>query len=143
MVKIVAMSTICVDVFDNTDEIRLGGEALNFAMTISNYAHVIISLMGAVGDDDIGRKAVECIKARKNIDMSCVHMIDNGKTATNKIYHDVTGNRYFKEDSWDGGVYQDFKLSEYLNNQNINMAMEEGSLAASNTLAFLGGFACE
>lgn len=112
-------------------------------MTISNNAHVIISLMGAVGDDDIGRKAVECIKARKNIDMSCVHMIDNGKTATNKIYHDVTGNRYFKEDSWDGGVYQDFKLSEYLNNQNINMTMEEGSLAASNTLAFLGGFACE
>ena len=88
MVKIVAMSTICADVFDNTDEIRLGGEALNFAMTISNNAHVIISLMGAVGDDDIGRKAVECIKARKNIDMSCVHMIDNGKTATNKIYHD-------------------------------------------------------
>ncbi len=269
MVKIVAMSTICADVFDDTGEISLGGEALNFAMVISKYAHVDISLMGAVGDDDIGRKAVECIKARKTIDMSCVHMIDNGKTAANRIYHDSTGNRYFKEDSWDGGVYQDFKLSDidkrklqesdvvfinyyspnfqeilrlkseygyqmavdfdvvrdfsgleeivrqidftffsgdeetllvlkkwsemyhgifnatladkgsvtfhngkeykigavpvkkivdttgcgdsyhaaflasYLNNQDINMAMEEGSLAASNTLTFFGGFACE
>lgn len=112
MIKIVAMSTICADVFDNTEEIRLGGEALNFAMTISKYPHVSISLMGAVGDDHIGQKAVECIKDRKTIDMSCVHVMDNGKTASNKIYHDSDGNRYFKNDSWDGGVYQDFKLSD-------------------------------
>lgn len=110
MVKIVALSTICADVFDDTEEIRLGGEALNFSMVISKYSHVSISLMGAVGNDYIGQKAMECIKGKKKIDMSCVHMIDNGKTATNKIYHDSKGNRYFKEDSWDGGVYQDFKL---------------------------------
>ncbi len=112
MAKIVAMSTICADVFDDTEEIRLGGEALNFAMTISKYSHISISLMGAVGNDYIGQKAIKCIKERKTIDMSCVHVIDNGKTATNRIYHDSKGNRYFKEDSWDGGVYQDFKLSD-------------------------------
>lgn len=112
MMKIVAMSTICADVFDDTEEIRLGGEALNFAMAISKYSHINISLMGAVGDDYIGQKAIQCIKASQTIDMSCVHIINNGKTATNKIYHDAKGNRYFKEDSWDGGVYQDFQLSD-------------------------------
>lgn len=112
MIKIVAMSTICADVFDDTGEIRLGGEALNFAMTISKYSHVGISLMGAVGNDCIAQKAIKCIKERKTIDMSCVHVIDNGKTATNRIYHDSEGNRYFKKDSWDGGVYQTFKLSD-------------------------------
>lgn len=112
MIQIVAMSTICADVFADTEEIRLGGEALNFAMTISKYSHVSISLMGAVGNDYIAQKAIKCIKERKTIDMSCVHVIDNGKTATNRIYHDSEGNRYFKEDSWDGGVYQDFRLSD-------------------------------
>ena len=112
MVKIVAMSTICADVFDDTDEIRLGGEALNFAMTISKYPHVSISLMGAIGDDHIAQKAIKCIKERKTIDLSCVHVVHNGKTATNRIYHDLGGNRYFKPDSWDGGVYQDFRLTE-------------------------------
>ena len=63
MIKIVAMSTICADVFDDTEEIRLGGEALNFAMTISKYSHIRISLMGAVGNDYIGQKAIKCIKA--------------------------------------------------------------------------------
>lgn len=110
MTSITAMSTICADVFDNTEEIRLGGEALNFAMAISGYPHIEISLMGAVGNDIIGKKAIECIK-RKNINRTCVHIIEGGKTATHKIYHDLNGDRYFKEDSWDGGVYQDFRLS--------------------------------
>lgn len=111
MISITAMSTICADVFDNTEEIRLGGEALNFAMAVSDYPHIRISLMGAIGSDVIGQKAIECIES-KNIDMTCVHVIEGGKTATNKIYHDLNGDRYFKEDSWDGGVYQDFKLSD-------------------------------
>lgn len=111
MISITAMSTICADVFDNTEEIRLGGEALNFAMAVSDYPHIEISLMGAIGSDIIGQKAIECIES-KNIDRTCVHIIEGGKTATNKIYHDLNGDRYFKENSWDGGVYQDFKLSD-------------------------------
>lgn len=111
MYNIVAMSTICADVFEGTGEIRLGGEALNFAMNISDYPHIKVSLMGAVGDDFVGQSAVRCIQAKKAIDMSCVHIICGGKTATNKVYRDKTGNRYFKEDSWNGGVYQTFKLS--------------------------------
>lgn len=112
MINITAMTTICADIFDDSGEILLGGEALNFAMAISSCCPDInISLMGAVGNDEIGKKAVECIKSSR-IDMSCVHVIDGGKTASNRIYHDADGDRYFKEDSWNGGVYQDFKLSD-------------------------------
>ncbi|MCM1264491.1 MAG: PfkB family carbohydrate kinase [Butyrivibrio sp.] len=112
MINITAMTTICADIFEDSGEILLGGEALNFAMAISSsYPDINISLMGAVGNDEIGRKAIECIR-NSSIDMSCVHVIDGGKTASNRIYHDAGGDRYFKEDSWDGGVYQDFTLSE-------------------------------
>lgn len=112
MINITAMTTICADIFDDGGEILLGGEALNFAMAISSCCPDInISLMGAIGNDEIGKKAVECIR-NSSIDMSCVHVIDGGKTASNRIYHDAGGDRYFKEDSWDGGVYQDFTLSE-------------------------------
>lgn len=112
MINITAMTTICADIFDDSGEIMLGGEALNFAMALSSCRPDIgISLMGAVGNDTIGVKAVECIQS-SNIDMSCVHVIEGGKTASNRIYHDEKGDRYFKEDSWDGGVYQDFTLSD-------------------------------
>lgn len=55
--------------------------------------------MSTICADVIGQKAMECIKEKKRIDMPCVHMIDNGKTATNKIYHDSKGNRFFMEKS--------------------------------------------
>lgn len=56
--KIVAMTTMCGDIFDATGEIRPGGEALNFAAIASEYPHVEISLVGAIGDDECGRETV-------------------------------------------------------------------------------------
>ena len=53
--KIVAMTTMCGDIFDATGEIRPGGEALNFAAIANEYPHVEISLVGAIGDDECGR----------------------------------------------------------------------------------------
>lgn len=60
---------------------------------------VKIVAMSTICADVIGQKAMECIKEKKRIDMPCVHMIDNGKTAINKIYHDSKGNRFFMEKS--------------------------------------------
>ena len=53
--RIIAMTTMCADIFDATGEIRPGGEALNFAAVASEYPHVNAALMGAIGDDDCGR----------------------------------------------------------------------------------------
>ena len=35
MINLVALPCLCVDVFDGTDELRAGGEALNFAVHAS------------------------------------------------------------------------------------------------------------
>lgn len=110
MVKIAALSTICADIFDGTDQVRIGGEAYNFAMAASEYAHVEMSIIAGVGNDIYGRTAIECLR-EKNVDTSCVHVIEGGRTASNRIYLTEAGERYFKSNSWDGGVYQEFELS--------------------------------
>jgi fructoselysine 6-kinase len=33
-------------------------------------------------------------------------------TASNKIFINKDGDRYFKEDSWNGGAFDQFRLSE-------------------------------
>ena len=79
--KIVAMTTMCGDIFDATGEIRPGGEALNFAVIASEYPHVEISLMGAIGDDECGREILKLIQNKK-IDQSCIHVVAGGTTTT-------------------------------------------------------------
>ena len=37
MINLVALPCLCVDVFDGTDELRAGGEALNFAVHASKF----------------------------------------------------------------------------------------------------------
>jgi fructoselysine 6-kinase len=110
-IKMTAMSTICADVFAGTNEIRLGGEALNFAMQSCKFPHIKMSIIAGIGDDEIGQLAIRCIE-QKGIDRSCIHIIRGGKTASNRIYLTNEGERYFKSDSWDGGVYQNFTLSD-------------------------------
>lgn len=108
---IVAMTTMCGDIFDATGEIRPGGEALNFAAIASEYPHVEISLVGAIGDDECGREILKSIQNKK-IDQSCIHVVAGGTTACNRTYLTEQGDRYYKEDSWNGGVYNTFRLTD-------------------------------
>lgn len=112
MINVTAMTCLCADIFDGTDIIRPGGEALNFAAAASVYPHLNLSLIGAVGDDGCGREILYSVSG-KPIDTSCVHVIMNGKTASNRTYLTDKGDRYYKSDSWNGGVYQTFKLTEH------------------------------
>lgn len=109
--KIVAMTTMCGDIFDASGEIRPGGEALNFATIASEYPHVEISLLGAIGDDECGREILKSIQNKK-IDQSCIHVVAGGTTACNRTYLTEQGDRYYKEDSWNGGVYNTFRLTD-------------------------------
>lgn len=108
--KIIAMTCICADVFDATGEIRPGGEALNFAANLCRYP-VDVALIGAVGEDDAGRACLRSI-ADRPIDVSGVRVVSGGKTASNRIYLTDAGDRYFKPDSWQSGVYGDFRIDE-------------------------------
>lgn len=111
MTEIIAMTTMCVDIFDSTGEMYPGGEALNFAAAACSYPHIKVGLMGAVGDDECGKAVLDSIR-EKPIGRSCVHVVKNGSTASNRIYLTQSGDRYFKDDSWNNGVYGDFVLSQ-------------------------------
>lgn len=111
MIKVTAMTTMCVDIFDSTGEIFPGGEALNFAAVACDYPHIKVGIMGAVGDDEYGEAVLNSIQ-NKSIDKRFIHIIKNGITASNRIYLTPDGDRYFKENSWNSGVYGDFCMSD-------------------------------
>lgn len=48
---------------------------------------------------------------KTNINCSRLYQL-KGKTASNKIYSSAEGDRYFKAHSWNGGVFDDFRLSD-------------------------------
>ena len=68
------MTCMCVDVFDDTGEIRPGGEALNFAAIASKYNHISVDLLGAIGDDDYGKAILKSIE-NKPINKEFIHII--------------------------------------------------------------------
>lgn len=105
------MTCICVDVFDATEEIRPGGEALNFAAIASEYDYISVDILGAIGDDSYGSAVLESIKG-KRVGKKSLHIIPEAATASNRIYLTENGERYFKEDSWNGGVYETYRLIE-------------------------------
>lgn len=111
MTKVTAMTCLCVDVFDGTEEIRPGGEALNFAAAAGRYEHIQMNLIGGIGDDVYGKSVLDSIRGLK-VNTDCVHVIPGGATASNRTYLTEKGDRYYLEDSWQEGVYGSFELSD-------------------------------
>lgn len=109
--NIIAMTCMCVDVFDDTGEIRPGGEALNFAAIASKYNHISVDLLGAIGDDDYGKAILKSIE-NKPINKEFIHIISGSATASHRIYLTEKGDRYFKDDSWNGGIHDTYLLSD-------------------------------
>jgi fructoselysine 6-kinase len=108
--RFLAMTVFCVDFFKSTGEVFVGGNSLNFAVQCAKSGVSDISLLGAVGDDVYGDLIKDYIKPFV-FDTSHLHT-QEGRTASNRIYNDENGDRYFLPDSWDGGVYGAFHLSE-------------------------------
>ena len=103
MIKLVALPCLCVDVFDGTNEMRAGGEALNFAAHASRFDEIKVSLLGAVGQDSYADCIMDSI-SNKNIDVSHVRIEKDKVTANNRTYLTQNGDRYYKEDSWTGDI---------------------------------------
>ena len=108
--KITALTSCCVDFYPEQDEIYVGGNSLNFATQckLSNFENV--SVIGAVGNDRFG-KQIEKHLDKLNINRSRLIRIQE-PTASNKIFINDKGDRYFKSDSWNGGAFDVFRLSE-------------------------------
>ena len=110
MINLVALPCLCVDVFDGTDELRAGGEALNFAVHASKFEEFNVSILGAVGQDFYAKFIMDSI-SDKRIDVSHVRVEKDKVTANNRTYLTADGDRYYKDDSWTGdivGFYQKF-----------------------------------
>lgn len=109
--KIIAMPTLCADIFEKTGEILPGGEALNFAAHACKYPHIDVTLVGAIGDDKVGQHVLEAVTARP-IGRDGVHIVPGGETASHFISTDENGDRYFKPGAWHSGVFGAFRLNE-------------------------------
>lgn len=110
-VKITALPVLCADVFDGSKRVYPGGEALNFAVHASEFSGVDIALIGAVGNDEYGKRILDSI-SYKRMDITGIRIDKKLSTAYNVTYVSPEGDRYYKEDSWHGGVMDTFKLSK-------------------------------
>lgn len=108
--KVAAMTVLCVDFYEKQNLVCVGGNSVNFATQCMKSGAEKASLIGAVGTDTYGKAIIDYIDKR-GIDRSHV-IIKNGKTASNRILINENGDRFFPQDAWNGGVYQDFILSE-------------------------------
>jgi sugar/nucleoside kinase (ribokinase family) len=109
-VKIVAMTVCTVDGYPDQGIECVGGNSLNFATQCRRSGVEHVSLVGGVGMDDYGTVVLDHLRG-EGIDVSHVHRLD-GATATNKLYVTDNGERFEKPGSWNGGVYETFRLSD-------------------------------
>nr|WP_299171628.1 carbohydrate kinase family protein [uncultured Allomuricauda sp.] len=125
--RITALTSFCVDLFPELDKVYVGGNSLNFAAQCKLLGYENTSIIGAVGNDRFGILIEDQLDKLK-IDRSCLYRVDL-PTASNKIFIDDNGDRYFKNDSWNGGAFDKFRLSED----------DWSSLADSNIVAMPAG----
>lgn len=111
MINLVALPCLCVDVFDGTNEMRAGGEALNFAAHASRFEEVNVCLLGAVGQD-VYADCIMASIANKRIDKSHIRIDKNQVTANNYTYLTAEGDRYYKDDSWTGDIVDKMVLTQ-------------------------------
>lgn len=128
-IKLVALHCLCADVFDGSDEVRPGGEALNFAAHAAEFENMDITLLGAVGDDSYGKAVLDSV-ANKPIDITHVRIDEKQPTAHNVTYLTPQGDRYYKPDSWHGDILENFVLNR-----------EEEQILATADVVFIHFFA--
>ncbi len=108
--KITALTSCCVDFFPELGDVLVGGNSLNFATQCKLSGIDDVSVIGAVGKDSFG-DLIEKHLDKTKINRTHLYRIDVA-TASNKIFIDDKGDRYFKSDSWNGGAFDVFRLSE-------------------------------
>lgn len=110
--NLITMTSVCMDRYVNNlgqeTALYAGGESLNFATNCCQYDGLTVQLLGAVGTDEYGTSILSLLQ-NYSIDISHLHTT-SGITANNITYLTENGDRYYKPDSWTGGVYETFRL---------------------------------
>jgi fructoselysine 6-kinase len=107
--KVACFSVAALDYFPQQNDHFAGGNSLNQAVRLKQMGYDT-SFVGALGDDENGNR-IEGLLKEVGVNLSHTYRLA-GKTATNRILNDETGERYGVDDAWSGGVYETFKLSE-------------------------------
>lgn len=107
--KICAMTCCTVDLYPQKNLFFAGGNAVNFAIQCRMSGNTEVSILGAAGQDHYEAEIRRRLEARQ-INTSHFFRVP-GRTASNRIYTNEQGDRYFLPDSWDGGVYAEYRLS--------------------------------
>lgn len=110
-VKLIALPCICADVFYGTDIIRPGGEALNFAAHASRFDEMDVTLLGILGKDKYAEAIMNAVSELK-INKQYIRFDERYPTANNMTYLTEKGDRYYKEDSWNGRILDNIVLNE-------------------------------
>ena len=110
-IRLTALPCICADVFYGTDTIRPGGEALNFAAHASRFRDIDVTLLGIVGKDKYAEVIMGSI-SKLDIDKSHIRIDERYPTANNITYLTESGDRYYKDDSWNGKILDNLVLND-------------------------------
>ena len=110
-IKLTALPCICVDVFDGIEMIRPGGEALNFAVHASRFTNIDVTLLGVIGKDKYAEVIMDSI-AKFAIDKKHIRIDERHQTANNMTYLTESGDRYYKDDSWNGNILDNIVLND-------------------------------
>ena len=110
-IKLTALPCICADVFYGTDIIRPGGEALNFAARASHFKNVDVILLGIVGKDKYAEVIMDSIETLA-FDKDHIRIDERYPTANNMTYLTESGDRYYKDDSWNGQILDNIVLND-------------------------------
>lgn len=108
--KIIALTSCCVDVFPGLGQVYVGGNSLNVATQCKLSGVDDVSVIGGIGSDAHGTLVKNHLDSW-NINSHHLYRLPE-PTASNQIYLDAKGDRFFKEDSWQGGAFDAFRLSE-------------------------------
>lgn len=110
-IRLTALPCLCADVFYGTDTIRPGGEALNFAAHASRFRDIDVTLLGVVGKDKYAEVIMGAI-SKLDIDKSHIRIDERYPTANNMTYLTGSGDRYYKDDSWNGKILDNLVLND-------------------------------
>ena len=110
-IKLTALPCICADVFYGTEIIRPGGEALNFAAHASRFDEMGVTLLGIVGKDKYAEAIMDSI-SKLDIDKNHIRIDERYQTANNMTYLTESGDRYYKDDSWNGEILDNIVLND-------------------------------
>lgn len=106
-----AFTSCCVDYYPQAGSSFPGGNSLNVAAVWKRLSpDSRVSVITCLGNDENGDLVHSFIKQR-NIASGHVYRRE-GKTATNQLRVDEHGERFGIEGTWNGGVYETFRLSD-------------------------------